>query len=331
MFAPLHKILFSVFLCAPLFGAEVCFLAKHGGAIEHFQAFLKVCEKAHISAVLATDAPDLAAKILITAAADPCFASVNGNAHTHFLYYDNPESFVPGGYSENVARSLEHQVDGVIFANRHLVHGPEDYALGYYPLEDVTKLIEKRKQREQNGKPVLLYIGGANEVYYKEAFPHFLDLLSNSSISNCTLLFQQHPRAKYEGNRDLHVLESIIPKLNNIQVVVSDKPLLEAAVNADCILYSQSSAAPKFVLAKIPTIQVAKTPYPDILVRNGIIPCATTVSELERMESLTLETQDVERTLDALGVDPEWENNLITLLKRNLLTSSLKTRFKGNK
>ncbi|VHO03447.1 hypothetical protein [Candidatus Rhabdochlamydia sp. T3358] len=38
---------------------------------------------------------------------------------THFAYYDNPENFVPGGYSSTAAKVMK-LAQGVFFANAHL-------------------------------------------------------------------------------------------------------------------------------------------------------------------------------------------------------------------
>ncbi len=69
-----------------------------------------------------------------------------------WAYYDNPETYVPGGYSA-VAADVMSVADGVLFANSNLAHtkiyrepGQEidltnkhKVGVGYYPLEQVKK------------------------------------------------------------------------------------------------------------------------------------------------------------------------------------------------
>ncbi len=130
-----------------------------------------------------------------------------------YVYYDNPEEFVPGGYSET-ANKIRAIADRTLFANANLATGEKDIGIGYSPV--VNDVLEIRKMRETSdrtaflkkheiedtGQKIIVYFEGANETHYTQAFPHFLDLLKEWDFSNTVLVFQQHPRALKEGNRD---------------------------------------------------------------------------------------------------------------------------------
>jgi hypothetical protein len=232
-----------------------------------------------------------------------------GSAFVHLTYYDNPEAFVPGGYSETAARVMRLS-SGVLFANANLAsetiyredHGkaPIEFnkirrmGIGYYPLENVEKIRKKRTENRAQirsdlfGKlgltdqqqKVLVYFGGNNEVYFNNAFPTFLDMIDQASIdrdfSNQIILIQQHPAAKAkkieQGWIEKHSFDRN-PRAPRVFISSFDSDTAQAV--ADAAVYYQISMAPQFILAGLPVIQAGHETYPDILIRNRLARSAT--------------------------------------------------------
>ncbi len=273
-------------------------------------------------------------RVVITDGGDVFFAEVHEQLKDkapfakRYVYYDNPEVFVPGGYSEKMAQVLSSPCDGVIFASLLLVDKPigdvdltkkKRVGLGYYPLDDVEKIVKARAGREKNAKLTLLYIGGANQYYYDKVIPHFAELLCMGEFENMTILFQQHPRAKIEGNVDLAFMKKFAPVFigKKIAIVPSEYSLLEAAVLADFVLYSQTTTAPKFLLAGIPTAQVSPTRYDDVLVREGLVESISTAEELTRAIAKRAACDETlkKKAMANLGIAEDWKSRLISLIK----------------
>ena len=219
-------------------------------------------------------------------------------------YYDNPEPFVPGGYSEMVAKAAK-QASIVLFANAHLASNPiyeklgveinlplnKRVGLGYYPLEQADEIVFLRKTQgkaarseffleteiQDKDQKLLVYFGGNNTEYFEEAFPAFLSFLSqaveHNNRSNIVIVFQQHPGAK-QKNLDRTLLQNWIDAHkdfnNDIQIIFSNKSASEMLLIADSALYYQTSMGPLFALAGIPSIQVGHKVYEDILVKEGL-------------------------------------------------------------
>jgi len=247
-------------------------------------------------------------------------------------YYDNPEAYVPGEYSLTVARTMEY-AQMILFANRKLaqaeifsspgipvdLEGKTRAGLGYANFKEIEELREKRNSRKRTqGKKLAIYFGGANEVYYKEAFPRFLQIIARASnlkdISDWSILIQQHPRSVLEGNRDGLLLEEWKKKATerSPQILLSTFSFNDALTAADLALYYQTGAAAKFMLLGIPAAQVGHEPYPDILVRNQFCPAVTDEKQfLEMLGNLrtpSLETQS-KIALES-GIDPSWPEAL---------------------
>jgi hypothetical protein len=346
----------------PLCAEEVVFVSFHPGPTEHFKEFAAVLREEKISCLLLGGEPSLRiwkegvfvdkkeegmakliqecaqAKVVITDS-DPFCAKLHEQLHDkspfarRLVYYDNPEPFVPGGYSENIARIVEAPIAGMIFANFHLAETPilkkprvdiewgskKRYGLGYYPLSDVEMIKKNREKRVKNKRLTLLYLGGANQDYYERVIPHFVKtLLLADLLENVQIVFQQHPRAKLEGNPDLNYIQkySHLLESRKIDFVFSEEPLIEAAAKADFILYSQSSTAPKFILAGIPTLQIAPSSFEDVLVKNGIIASVqTTESFIRELGTATADEEMRKKTLFALGIADDWKARLIQIIK----------------
>lgn len=143
-----------------------------------------------------------------------------------YVYYDNPEAYVPGGYSETAAKVMSH-ASKVIFSNQNLAKEPifdapkHEYCLpqekriglGYYPVEHAAKLRLDREEKqstlrkkvfedlgiEDEAQKILVYFGGNNKEYFEKAFPAFLQFLNEASLNNMLILLQQYPSAKDEN------------------------------------------------------------------------------------------------------------------------------------
>lgn len=232
----------------------------------------------------------------------------------HLAYYDNPESYVPGGFS-NVAAKVMLAADAILFANPHLTTIPvfqeqekeisfgnrEKIGIGYYPTFQAEKIFHRRSE-EKNGlrqaflqkntrikknQKILVYFGGNNQEYFTKAFPFFLALLEEGmkqiDASNFVILLQQHPGAK-EQNIDATMLVKWMNGLstgaqNAPTLIVSNLSIEEAQILADGALYYQTSMAPQLVLAGIPTMQIGHRAFEDLLVKNNLIPSVTHVRE----------------------------------------------------
>lgn len=269
-----------------------------------------------------------------------------------FAYYDNPEAYVPGGYSA-VAAEVMSAAHGILFANSNLAKAPifqepgkeinfgsrKKFGIGYYPINQAEK-IAKRRATEQlsmrqalfsrndlvdRGQKVLVYFGGNNEEYFSKAFPAFLTLLEagmeQSDFSNLVIVVQQHPGAKSK-NIDGNMVSSWIGKHSETRVaprmILSDFSSDDAQTIADRALYYQTSMGPQFVLAGIPTIQVGHETFEDILVRNQLSPSVTDVDQLINVvDGLTHQKKEIpqEVIFEGLGIKSNWLPTLEKAIK----------------
>lgn len=277
-----------------------------------------------------------------------------------FAYYDNPESYVPGGYSA-VAAEVMLAANGILFANSNLAkasifqapgkeidfEGRAKIGVGYYPINQAEK-IAKRRAVEQvsmrqrlfsrndlvdTGQKVLVYFGGNNEEYFSKAFPAFLGLLEvgmeQSDFTNLVIVIQQHPGAKSK-NIDGNMVSSWIGKHCETRqaprMILSDFSSDDAQIVADGAFYYQTSMGPQFVLAGIPTIQVGHETFEDILVRNRLSPSVTNVNQLiSVVDGLTHQKKEIpqEVILEGLGIKSNWLPILEKAIKRNAEVVSL--------
>lgn len=269
----------------------------------------------------------------------------------HLAYYDNPESYVPGGYSKTAARVME-IAQGTIFANRNLAkadlyEGPNQkielpfkkrMPLGYYPLESAERLEKLRtelgkKRRadffaensiQDQGQKILVYLGGNNEAYYGKALPAFLQILEEVSqkekafSSRYLILFQQHPGAKAE-DRDKKCVMQWLKKYK------AESPLIFSHTNsdntlliADAILYYQTSMGPLVTLAGVLPIQVGHEPYRDLLVRSRLCPVATnTEGFLKALAQVAVPVSlNQEAILERLGASSRWQDAFTQIIDK---------------
>jgi hypothetical protein len=348
--------------------AAVCFVVCHGGPADHFATFAEQVPGVEIHATgpalskleergvkvdhpfslkgLSPEQEDALAEQIAKECsnASVCMTDVGHvfdvkvqKALTKFAphvvriaYYDNPESYVPGGYSD-VAHKVMSAAHKVLFANSHLatsmsIDNVEKIGLGYYPLHHAEKIGERRKlehfqlrrqwfekhRLKDRGQKLLVYCGGNNEEYFTKAFPAFLSFLKEAKLEKSIVLFQQHPGAtvKYQEGE----LERLIE--NRHPIFLSDLSSEEAQVVADGMMYYQTSMGPQFILAGIPVIQVGHEIYPDIVVRNRLCPSVTSAKELQiAVQAIGKgSTPQKETILEGLGIKSNW----VEILKENI-------------
>lgn len=340
----------------------ICFLVCHSGPADHFATFaeqlseqgyevriyasgpaLKKLSERNVPVDLAfslaeTTAESLAEKCVgctavITDVGDPFAESfqralAKQSPHIHRLaYYDNPEPYVPGGYSQVAARVMA-AAQTVLFANANLAQAENHVGIGYYPLVRAETLAAQRKGRQgQCGRTTLVYFGGNNEEYYQFAFPAFLrivrDAIQVGDLSGYEIVLQQHPGA-IERNRDVPLLMQWIAENGDHphapMMKVSEVSSESMQISADAALYYQTSMGPLLALAGVPLIQVGHTVYEDILVREGLCATVTTPTDLFRavsaISSLPV-TEDRRKSIHrALGIRADWVQRLTSSLMR---------------
>ncbi|NGX48196.1 MAG: hypothetical protein K1000chlam3_01586, partial [Chlamydiae bacterium] len=281
---------------------KICLVCHHPGAATHFAEFAKVFEENAVPYELYTDHKDLdelaanshhfsAIIVDIAPQSEEVLELFQTLGKKTYVYYDNPEEFVPGGYSET-ANKLRAIANKTLFANANLATEETDIGIGYSPVVndvlEIQKMREtsdraaflKKHEIEDTGQKIIVYFGGANDTYYTQAFPHFLDLLKEWDFSNTVFIHQQHPRAFKEGNRDGKLLKEKMP-----QIVLSKVNNKEALAIADVALYYQTSMSPLFYLSGVPTFQVGHESYLDVLIRTGLCRSITKHDEISQILS----------------------------------------------
>ena len=358
-----------------LVAASICFIACHGGPADHFATFASsLQDKGYLVEVYATGPAltkfqdrhtqhltpfflDEDEEVVSERLARQCsnFDIVITDVGHHFditlqqslqdyapktlrcAYYDNPEPFVPGGYSV-VAAKVMGLADKVLFANKNLAQDPsipipleKRVGVGFYPVEKALELGQKRslqqaQKRKQffkkqgltdEGEAIFIYTGGNNQTYFSQAFPAFLTFLGKltltQDLSDTLFVLQQHPGAKAK-QIDTHLLNDWLGQYGHLETapkfVVSEYATMDALLFSDGVLYYQTSMAPQFVLASIPTIQVGHNIYSDILVRQGLCQVATDADGLWRALHYRERVLAGDEIQAALGIDPDGSSNL---------------------
>jgi hypothetical protein len=261
-----------------------------------------------------------------------------------FAYVDNPEAYVPGGYSE-IANKVTTIAQKTLFANALLAIDPvlsipteQRIPIGYFPTnipEKISNLrnIEQSTFRaklleeldiEDKGQKIVTFFGGNNEEYFQEAFPAFLEFLDEAcqkeNLSNCIFILQQHPGAKSK-NIDGSLLHNFSLKHHYSstapRIFISTKTTETMQVISNVALYHQTSMGPIFALCNIPIIQIGKKPYVDILIKAGLCDSATTASTFlaSLKKALFMPHQDLssEQKLtiyEKLGIRNDWDLRL---------------------
>lgn len=274
-----------------------------------------------------------------------------------YAYYDNPEPFVPGGYSV-IASEVMSIAQRVLFANANLakenifstlgeaidLDESKRIGIGYYPVQNAEKIAKSResshkeKLREEffnkvgiidKGQKLLVYFGGNNEEYFQRAFPSFIDILNQAvqkrNLSNFCIVFQQHPAAKF-NNRDGEYLKKKEmfkdPYPSNF-VTISPLSTEDIQVIADAAMYYQTSMGPQFLLAGIPVVQIGHEKYSDVLIKNHLCSSVTDargfLSVLDKLDQLLDSKNAKYKIYQSLGIDPNWSQNLLKGLQETAL------------
>ncbi len=376
--------------------AAVCLIACHGGPADHFATFAKSLSKDVRSIEVYASGPALkkfqergievkfpfsidkispeeedklaeqiakacsSASVVITDvghAFDIKVQKALQSTHVYRLaYYDNPESYVPGGYSA-VAAEVMQAAQGILFANSTLAQSPifqapgkevdfgdrKKVGVGYYPINQAEKIAKRRSaeqssmrqaffeknELEDRGQKILVYFGGNNEEYLK-ALQAFLSLLEKgmmqTDFTNLVIIFQQHPGAK-EKNIDRNIVERWISTYKETpqapKMFISDFNSDDAQTLADGALYYQTSMGPQFVLAGIPTIQIGHETYEDILVKNRLSPSVTSVDQLiSVIDDLAHQKREISQKViyEGLGIKSDWLLTLRRVIELNCET-----------
>lgn len=240
-------------------------------------------------------------------------------------FCDNPNAYVPGGYSTVAAKVLL-MADKALFVNanheKDAIYEEFDkeiplpfekrIGLGCYPVKKAEELSKQREQKqaairaqvfakyglEDKDQKVLVYFGGNNDEYFESAFPAFLGFLSEgikqTDLSNTVIMLQQHPRAKDKEGKDSdhQQLNSWMEKHGTNpfapKIILSEETSNDMQVLADGVLYHQTSMGPVLALAGIDMIQIGdKKPYKDGMVDSRICPSVTSSSGLvEAMQTI---------------------------------------------
>lgn len=277
------------------------------------------------------------------------------NPHVkRLVYYDNPESYVPGGYSEMAYATIQ-IADRALFSNSNLTRSPlyinkekesdlpfdKRFGIGYYPMSRVQEIRKKRLEEKKTNsmrlkffhehqiqgkdKKILVYFGGNNDEYYKFAFPAFQKFLANSieqsNLSHLVFVIHQHPAAK-NSNCDWNYIKAWVQEIGSNPkaptIILSQWDSNQIQTIADCALYYQTSMAAQFALAGIPTMQVGHEIYEDILVKNKAIPSIVNTDTL--VETLVKgnwegSQSDLESLTEYLGIRHDSYEALMEAIK----------------
>lgn len=279
---------------------------------------------------------------------------VEASGVLRLAYYDNPEPYVPGGYSETAAEVMC-AAQRVLFANGNLVNAKLEQrpnveinlpienrrGIGYYPVQRADEVAEKRKAcqkslratwfseqgLEDKKQKVLVYFGGNNTVYFKEAFPAFVKFLSEAvdknDLSTFIIILQQHPDVKRikdkQQQADRQMMESWLKeqgdKRSLPKVIISDQTSEVLQGFADGALFYQTSLGPLLAIAGFPVVQVGRQTFEDILIKGQLASSATNSQDFVRlireMQPQEISQEKRREILDKLGISQDWLENLI--------------------
>ena len=360
-----------------VFATAVCFIVCHAGPADHFAAYAEVLQKNEISCTIYASGPALdllkkkgveiipfdslsegAAKQLAERCArfQVILTDVGHDFATEvqeafqgraIAYYDNPEAFVAGGYSEKAAEAMR-KARCVFFANKRFSKEPifanlsEEILLssrkgiGFYPRSLGESILHARKEQRgalrnklfaflntlDQGQTLFAYLGGNNTTYFETAWPQFLRALQEAQkvqdLSSILILLQQHPGAKEKG-LDWIQAQNLPKTEGSAQILLSFLTTPELLTVADAVIYAQTSLGPQFAYAEIPTIQMMDPPYQDVLVTHQLCSTATSgdtlLKALNEIIQGTWRAPDLSALDQAIGFDPEWEKHLVDAVR----------------
>lgn len=265
----------------------------------------------------------------------------------HLAYYDNPDNWVGGGYSQTAVQVMR-VAKGVIFANPHLItEGLEEepgvpfnlddklcWGVGYYSLDkaieirqarlDLERRLEIRRQffaanshLTDKGQKILVYIGGNNDTYFGKALPAIARILNQAALqddfSNYIVVIHQHGGAKKRNEE-----AKLLPIENNSDApfacVLSQLTTDEVQILADAAFYYQTSLIYQTCLAGIPVMQIGHDTFRDRLIKGTLCKSVITVEEfLKELKSLwqsSFDEKAFNQVKEAVGYDVNWQRRL---------------------
>lgn len=269
-------------------------------------------------------------------------------------YYENPEPFVPGGYSEMFGKVMDF-AERVGLGNSNLAEQPlysapgqqiffdeqvMRYGIGYYPVGDAEKIALSRVENQarvraeflvsqglvEQGQKILAYLGGNNEEYFNEAFPAFLSFVAGAldqiDLSKLIIIFQPHPGAIALNRDGQKLTEWMEAHGGHPHAPKFIKYLPENVLDmADALAYHQKSTTPIYALAGIPAFQTGKETYSDIPVKLGVFPSITTsehfvnyVQALKEGSAKVPNEEDKAAIFKAIGYKPDWFDHLKAII-----------------
>lgn len=259
---------------------------------------------------------------------------------TRLAYYDNPEAYVPGGYSATAAKVMK-SAQGILFANANLADSAiynepgkevefgdrKRIGIGYYPLSLARKVAVRRNHERESiraeflsrhgivdvGQKILVYFGGNNQEYFAKAFPAFLSILDRAShitdLEKFVIVVQQHPGAKSRNIDGQYLSKWLSETQRPPEIFISDYSSDDIQVLADAAFYYQTSMGPQFILSGIPTVQVGHETYEDILVRSHLALSVT--DEIQFVCAIKkLASVQSDLILNGLGLRQDWSEIL---------------------
>lgn len=250
-----------------------------------------------------------------------------------FVWYDNPAlDNIPGEYLPNALAAMRH-ADTVFFANKHLAIDPKlakqigevkAVGVGFRPMDVVNDVITRRGpegdraalRADLGDKPVLVLLGGANDVYDNQTLPQFLASLDQAVLDQYTVVIQRHPRA---SGKDIQQIELWDQGRGAVRVSIFPSST-EALVAADFVVCGQTTMDTDAQLAGVPVVKIGDAK--GILVQTGLSPLledgkeGALVGALSQARKRMQEEgprQDVVH--EALGMDAGWIAKVTAALK----------------
>ncbi len=264
----------------------------------------------------------------------------------HLAYYDNPDNWVGGGYSQTAVQVMR-VANGVIVANPYLLEeGLEEepglpfnlkdkpcWGVGYYSLDKAMEIRQARldaqhraEMRRQffvanphlvdKGQKILVYIGGNNETYFEKALPATARMLTQAAqkedFSDYIVVIHQHGGAKKrnEEAKLLPINDSTAP----FACVLSQLSTDDVQILADAAFYYQTSLIYQTCLAGLPVMQIGHDTFHDRLIKKDLCKSVTTTDDfLKELKSLGQSSFDEEafnQIKEAVGYDENWQERL---------------------
>jgi hypothetical protein len=265
-----------------------------------------------------------------------------------YIYYDSPESYVPGGYS-STANKIIPLAQSILFANANLARYPlyfkpnipiqtqtlNGYPIGYHPLQHAEKLKQLRTPQARynllnalglpssSSQKILVYAGESSDLYYYSAFPAFITMLNELSkskdLSSWTVILQQDPKAAYQNIDANQLLEwKKRAGFKSPQVFISPVSFDQAFAAADVALCHEMPQDLQLLLAAIPTIQVAYDSGDTLATRLQLVSNVNDAKALfSAVEDFSIQPSrySLEDLHSKLGIEKNWQELFVEALK----------------